>query len=449
MPINPKIFKAYDVRGRFPEEINEEVVYSLSRAFASFLRDKYPESRPSLILGRDGRLSSPQLYNAALRGAKDEGGEVISIGIVTTPLFGWSVSHKKADGGMMITASHNPKEFNGIKFVGRGAISIGESSGLKEISKFVLSNPTSDSRKGKVRDEDVISEYVDFVTKGVTLGPLRFVLDASNGTVAKLLEQVMERVGDRISFHRLNWEQDGNFTGHGPDPLAKGATDDAAAKIQEVRAHGGVVFDADADRIIFLNEKGKIIQADYITAFLASRYLAQHPGRKIVYDIPSSRIVHETIVSNEGVAVESRVGHSFVKEAMRKEKALFGGEHSGHYFYESMGYSWADMLPFLDVMAILSREKMPFSVLIKPFQKYVQSGEINLPISDWVSLKEKIKSEFKDARLSFLDGISIAYPSWWANVRLSQTEALVRVNVEAHTQVILNAKVALIKQVMS
>src|SRR3989344_557105 len=443
MLINPKIFKAYDIRGIYPAEINESQAYIIARAFIVFLRGKSGRTVPQVILGRDGRLSSPALTASVKQGLLDEGADILDIGLTTTPMFGWVVLSQGVDGGVMVTASHNPKEFNGMKFVERVVGSIGEGNGLKEIYSICESIPTAQKSSGILREASFIYQYAQFLASGFKFNPMRIVLDASNGTTSLVLGEVF-KLFPQVATHFLNLDLSGHFPAHGPDPLGPGALDEAATAVVENRFHMGVVFDADGDRVVFIDETGSSVHPDIISALLAQHLLKKKKKAKIVYTVPQSRIVRETILARGGFPVESRVGHFFVTEAMRREHAFLGTEHSGHYFFERMGYSWGGILALLEVMEIVSDLKIKFSSILKPFKKYFSSGEINMPLEIWDRVRGGLPAQFPHAHVSHLDGVTVEYPTWRFNARPSHTERKLRLNMEAVSEDLLKEKLGLV-----
>lgn len=448
MEVNRAIFKAYDVRGRFPNEINETQVYTIARAFILLLKSRPRHlSHPRIVIARDARLSSPLLIQAAIRGLMDEGAEVIDMAIATTPFFGWVVFYQQADGGVMITASHNAQEYNGMKFLASGGEAIGETNGLLDIYHLCGTASEAVKSQGMVVQRDFLLSYTEFLSHGFSFLPMRVVVDASNGCTPPVLYEVFQHF-PQVQVIRLNWNINGHFPAHGPDPLRPGATDQAGEAVRDKGAQVGAVFDADGDRVAFLDDRGFLIRPDLVTAFIASRLLKTHKMAKIIYNVPSSRTVKEVILENGGIPLESRVGHFFIKQLMRHERALFAGEHSGHYFFERMGYSWGAVFALLEILQILSTEKEKLSILLEPFRRYVPSGEVSIEGADWEFVKKRMMEVFPDAHFYYADGLSVEYPDWWCNIRTSHTESYLRLNMEAKTEELLEEKLALVKALL-
>lgn len=448
MVINFSIFKAYDIRGKAPDEINPEAGYAIGRAFVEFLRRRYGTTRPKIILSRDVRISSPEIAQETRRGFVEDGADVIDAGITTTPMHYWIVGHERADGGIMVTASHNPKEFNGLKLTGKEVEPIGAENGLREIQELMNGNQQiTNNNPGTAEEKKYFDEYARFIAGNFFIGAIKLAADASNGAAGLVLPSIFSHFPD-VKLIPLYFEPDGNFPNHEPNPLKEKACKDIASRVISERADLGVIFDADGDRVFFLDERGRRISGDIMTAVIASRILASSPGGTVVYSAPSSRIVHETIESSGGKAVMSRTGHYFIKRAMREHDAVFGGEHSGHFYFKKTFFSENAMLAVLEVLAMLSVKKVSLSELVKPFLKYVASGEINFPAAGWKSLKERIIREFPDARIDETDGFSIDLADWRANIRQSDTEHLTRLNVEAKDQTTLGGAVTCLSKII-
>ncbi len=462
MDINPAIFKAYDIRGVVPGEMNPEIGYRVGRAFVAFVRKRYGAARPKIILSRDVRISSPEIAKETCRGLVEAGAEVIDAGITTSPMHYWIIGSEGADGGIVVTASHNPKEFNGLKITGKGVEPLGAEDGLNEIRYLANDNQRiTNNKPGTVQEKNYLDTYVwsldrDFslgaardkslgvprpgsghVARDESLGAIKVVADASNGAVGLVLPRLFAPF-PRVTLIPLYFEPDGNFPNHEPNPLKEEVCRDLAARVVREHADLGVIFDGDGDRVFFLDEQGRRIPGDIMTAVIASHILASSLGSAVIYSAPSSRIVRETIESAGGKAVMSRTGHYFIKRAMRTHDAVFGGEHSGHFYFEQTCYAENSMLAMLEILALLSSKKVRLSELVKPFERYVTSGEINFPAGEWGALKERVIREFPSARMDETDGLTINLPDWRFNLRQSNTEHLTRLNIEAKDQATLD-----------
>ncbi len=432
MLINPKIFKEYDIRGIYPTEINGQVAYAVARAFVKFIVKTHGTEHPRLILSRDVRISSPEISSEVSRALVDEGALVIDTGITTSPMHCWIVGHESADGGIMVTASHNPKEHNGFKLTGKGVYSIGAEDGLREIGDLAAKPAAEPQSEGSVEKKNYASAYTDAVVKGFSFSPMNIAVDTSNGAAGFILTSIFLHFPN-IMVKALAPQPDGNFPNHGPDPQKEDAARDISRAIINDQLDLGAIFDADGDQIFFIDEQGAKLGGDVTTAIFASYILKSPQGRgaSIVYDASSSRIVKETIEASGGKAVLSRTGHTFVKRAMREHSALFGGEHSGHYYFRD-SYGFEDtILAMLMMMDIRSKEGQPLSKLASPFRKYFRSEEINFPFRDWSTVENIVKKEFEGVKTDSIDGLTIELPDWRFNLRPSNTEPLIRLNVEA------------------
>lgn len=445
MKINPGIFKAYDIRGIYPQEINEDTAYLIGRAFVKFLRKK----NPRIVIGQDNRLSSSALFKSLTKGIIDQGADVINIGLSTTPMLYFVVAQFKYDGGIEISASHNPAQYNGFKLVREKAIPISGESGIKEIKEMVLKGEFKEAEKGRIIKKEVLKNYINFNLKGINLNklkPLKIVIDTANGVVGILVPQIFKKVNGRV-FH-LYSKLDGHFPNHSPDPLKKENLEVLSNTIKRKKADLGAAFDGDGDRIIFLDEKGKIIPGDLITALLAKLILKENPGEKILYDVRSSNIVKEVIRENKGISLISRIGHSFIKEKMRNENIIFAGEFSGHYYYKSHYFFECPIFILLKILEVISQAQKPFSQIIKPFQKYFHSGEINFKVKEKEKILKKLEKKFKSGQILKIDGLRVNFKDWWFLVRPSNTEPVIRLVVEAKMRKLMKEKVRQIKSII-
>ena len=429
-----KLFKAYDVRGTTPDPLNAEVAYGIGRATAHFI------GADTLVVGRDARRSSPELCASLLRGIHDEGVSVIDLGLVSTPMVYCAVDQLGAGGGIMVTASHNPAEYNGFKICREHAIPIGEDSGLREIEALVPERQDAPRVSGNPTREsaDIRERYA---AQALSMGEraaeakLRVAIDCGNGMASAGLEPVLAQLP--IEVERLYFEPDGTFPNHEADPLKVENLADVSAEVRRTGADFGVAFDGDADRAVFVDEAGKPISSDLVTALLARRVLRRNPGGLVLYDLRSSRVVAEEIEAAGGVAAMSRVGHSFVKAQMRETGAVFGGELSGHFYFRFSPTLIADdaVAAFVALLDVLVEEKQPLSKLVDPLRRYSCSGEINRRVEDIDVVLEQIERESAGAPdILHLDGLRVGYEDWWFNLRPSNTEPVLRLNLEADTE---------------
>lgn len=453
MEVNPQIFKAYDIRGIYPEDLNEAMTYDIGRAFVNFLTKTSPKKTDGLkiIVGRDNRLSGSALYKALVRGLTEGGADVSDIGTVVTPLFYFSVVKHGGDGGVMITASHNPKEYNGLKLVSQKAVPVSENSGLGEIKSIIESTVSWPKKpRGKITllKNKVISDYLAFNLKGERINDwrnLKIVIDTANAVPGTVISVLSKELPCKI-IHLFK-KSDGSFPNHPPDPLKEENLKALQKEVLAQRADLGVALDGDGDRIFFVDEKGAALSTNLITAFLSQLILADNPGAKIIYDVRSSKIIAETVKKAGGVPVVWKIGHSFMKEKMRQDNILFGAELSGHYYHKNHYFCEA---PFFVLFSLLTEiSKKPLSELLKPYQKYFHSGEINFAAKDKSALMARIKSRYSDGQILGIDGLRVDYKDWWFLVRPSNTEPVLRLVVEADTKELLEQKkrelVALIK----
>jgi len=423
------LFKAYDIRGVVPDELDADKAYAIGRATAHFI------GQGPIAVGRDARVHSPSLTTALINGIRDEGIAVIDIGLVATPMLYFAVSSLDARAGVMVTASHNPGEYNGFKICREKAIPIGEASGLREIEALVGARSGVDKAesRGGLTTQDVTDGYVDHaLAVGGSCPPLKVAIDCGNGMASVGLEPILEKLP--IEVVRLHFEPDGSFPNHEADPLKVENLADVAAAIRREGADFGVAFDGDGDRAVFVDGNGEPVSADLATALIARHMLERTPGALVLYDLRSSRVVAEEVERAGGVARMCRVGHSFVKAQMREEEAIFAGELSGHLYFRFPGELIADdgtaaLVALLDVLAT---EGKSLADLVAPLRCYAASGEINRRVADVGHVLEEVGREHVSApEVSDLDGLFVRYPTWWFNLRPSNTEPVLRLNLEA------------------
>lgn len=438
MAINPDIFKAYDIRGVYPSEINEEAAYLVAKALVKFLNPK------SLVLARDMRPSSVPLYGAVFRAVKEAGVKIFDVGLSSTPMHTFIINRENADGGIMVTASHNPAKYNGMKLEGKFGVSIGEGSGMEEIKKMVLGGKIAEDKinsKPQIVKKNYLEEYINFLAgkfSGEDFSEISIAVDASNGMTGMILPAVFEKL--KIKYWPLYFKLDGNFPNHEANPIKAENLGDLCNLVSEKSASLGAIFDGDGDRVAFVDGRGRAVPIDFVLAALAKYFLKEKPGVKIVYGVSSSRIVKETIKENGGKALVCRTGHSFFRRLVRDEKAYFGCEKSGHCFFEDFFYADSAVFTMLNILRLIVRVGQKLEELVAPYEKYFQSGEMNFEVKDKVAAIKNFESYYRDGLPSHLDGLTVEYPDWWFNIRPSNTEPLVRLNVEANTPHLLEEK---------
>ena len=431
--LDPSVFKAYDVRGIYPSQLDEDGAYRIGRAYVEHFEPR------SIAVGRDMRVSSPSMATAAIEGAADGGADVLDIGLVGTEMVYHAVGELGLEGGICVTASHNPGEYTGLKIVRRGALPVGGDSGLEEVKAGAHAGFGPVERRGEVREENVWPGFVDKVLSFVdpaAIGSLRVVVDAANGMAGVMLPPVLERL-PQLDVVRCFFEPDGTFPNHEPNPLLPENREFIVTKTREEGADLGVAFDGDADRCFFVDDGGEFVPGDFVTALLAAAVLEREPGSKVIYDVRASRAVPETIERAGGVPVVNRVGHAFIKQRMRKEDATFAGEVSAHYYFRDFSQADSGVVPFLLMLELLSRRGQKLSEILAPLrERFFLTGEINTPVDDVPLKLQELKERYaaEGARVSHLDGISIDFDDWHFNVRPSNTEPLLRLNLEAFSR---------------
>jgi phosphomannomutase len=437
--LEPHVFKAYDVRGIYPSELDEEGAYAIGRAFV----EVFDPTR--IAVGHDMRVSSPSMAGAVIRGASEAGADVLELGLVGTEMVYFAVGELGLDGGIAVTASHNPKEYTGMKIVRSGALPVGGESGLLEIRDRALSGPdTAGQSPGQVQPYDIWERYVERVLSFVdpdAIAPLKVVIDAANGMAGAMLPPVLERL-PQLEVVRCFFEPDGTFPNHEPNPLLPENREFIVAKALEEQADLGVAFDGDADRCFFVDDSGEFVPGDFATALLAEAVLEKEPGAKIIYDVRASWAVPETIERNGGTALMNRVGHAYIKHRMREDDAAFGGEVSGHYYFRRFSQADSGVVPFLLMLELVSKKGRRLSEILRPFrERYFITGELNTPVPDVALKLQELKEHFgSEGRVSHMDGISVDAEDWHMNVRPSNTEPLLRLNLEARTPELMERK---------
>ena len=438
--LDPTVFKAYDVRGLHPTELDEDGAYAIGRGYV----EQFAPRR--IAVGRDMRLSSPAMAAALIEGAADGGADVLDLGLVGTEMVYFAVGELGLDGGACVTASHNPKDYTGMKIVRGGALPVGGESGLLEVRDRALAiGARSDglsARRGAVEAYDVWPAFVEKVLSFVdvdAMQPLKVVVDAANGMAGAMLPPVLERLPvEAVACH---FEPDGTFPNHEPNPLLPENREFIVRKTTEEGADLGVAYDGDGDRCFFVDDTGEFVPGDFVTALLAEAILEKEGGGKVIYDVRASRAVPETIERAGGEALVNRVGHAYIKHRMREEDAVFGGEVSAHYYFRDFSQADSGVVPFLLVLELLSKRGRRLSELLAPFrERFFITGELNTPVADVASKLRELEERYADGRISHLDGVSVDYDDWHFNVRPSNTEPLLRLNLEASSQQLMEAK---------
>jgi len=439
--LDPRVFKAYDVRGIYGAELDEEGAQAIGRAFVEVFEPK------QIAVGHDMRLSSPAMAEAVIAGATEAGAEVLELGLVGTEMVYFAVGELGLDGGVAVTASHNPKEYTGMKIVRAGALPVGGESGLLEIRDRALADSqgqTQGQTPGRVQTYDVWPAYVERVLSFVDVSairPLKVVIDAANGMAGAMLPPVLEHL-PQLEVVRCFFEPDGTFPNHEPNPLLPENREFIVRKTLDERADFGVAFDGDADRCFFVDDTGEFVPGDFATAIFAEAVLGKEPGAKVIYDVRASWAVPETIEGRGGVPLMNRVGHAFIKQRMREEGAAFAGEVSGHYYFRGFTQADSGVIPFLLMLERISTDGRKLSEILQPFrERYFITGELNTPVPDVDAKLHEIEERFgAQGRVSHLDGVSVDADDWHMNVRPSNTEPLLRLNLEARTPELMERK---------
>ncbi len=438
--LDPKVFKAYDVRGIYPSELDEDGAYAIGRAFVDVFETK------RIAVGHDMRVTSPSMAEAVIRGASEAGADVLELGLVGTEMVYFAVGELGLDGGVAVTASHNPKEYTGLKIVRGGALPVGGESGLLEIRDraMALSDTSQGLTPGHVERYDIWEQYVERVLSFVDLEaikPLKIVIDAANGMAGVMLPPVLERL-PQVEAVRCFFEPDGTFPNHAPNPLLPENREFIVRKTLEEAADFGAAFDGDADRCFFVDDSGEFVPGDFVTALFSELVLEKEPGAKIIYDVRASWAVPETIERAGGIPLMNRVGHAYIKHRMREEAATFGGEVSGHYYFRDFSQADSGVVPFLLMLELVSKRGQKLSEILRPFREtYFITGELNTPVPDVALKLQELEDRFdQEGRISHLDGVSVDAEDWHMNVRPSNTEPLLRLNLEARSKELMESK---------
>jgi phosphomannomutase len=429
------IFKAYDIRGIHGSEMDEETAYLIGRAFARVLaglRGKKP-AELRVGLGRDMRLTAPEMSRRLRDGLIDEGCSVLDAGMIATEMLYYLVGSRGLDGGAMVTASHNPKAYTGVKLVREEALAVSGDAGIGEVRATIEAGMPEPPGGGDVEALDVYEGFQELALATIdasVVKPLKVVVDGGNGMAGPMVGPLLERLG--LELETLYWVPDGEFPDHEPNPLLEENRRLIIDRVLEAGADLGIAWDGDADRCFFIDDSGTFVDGDFLTALLAKQVLAREPGATILYDPRASRAVPDTVAANGGTAKLSRVGHAFFKQAMREHGGTFGGEVSGHYYFREFWCADSGTLPALIVLELLSREERPLSQLVGELRsRYFISGEINSEVADQEAKMAEIAERYGNGEITRLDGVSVDYPDWHFNVRPSNTEPLLRLNLES------------------
>jgi len=439
--LDPNIFKAYDVRGVYPSEINEDAAHAIGAAFIAYLKAK------QIAVGRDMRVSSPALAAAFIDGATSQGADVVDYGMMPTDMLYFVVAADRLEGGVQITASHNPKQYNGMKMVRQEAFPLSGEAGISNIRDMIANDalPPPAPRRGQVTTKNALDAYVAHVMSFIDpsiVKPFNVVLDAGNGMAGLVAPRLFERLPCRTT--RLFFEIDGTFPNHEANPLIEENRRDIVERVIAEKADVGIAWDGDADRCFFITGAGEFVSGDFVTALLAEAFLMKHPGASIIYDLRASYAVRDMVAKYGGQALMNRVGHAFIKQRMRESNAIFGGEVTGHYYFRDNFYADNGFIPALLMLELMSKKGQSLHELLEPLaRRYFISGEINTKLAnmDLVPHKlDQIAAKYSDARQYTLDGLSVEYPEWHFNVRPSNTEPLLRLNLEATTPELMAQK---------
>jgi phosphomannomutase len=441
MNINPAIFKAYDIRGLYSGEINEDVAREIGRGFVTYLK------APRIGVSRDMRLSSPGIAAAFIDGARAQGATVIDYGMAPTDMMYFAVVRDGLEGGAQVTASHNPKQYNGIKMVRRGAEPLSGDAGLGDIRDMLANDtlPAPAAARGSLESRNVLPDYVEKVMSFIDpslIKPFNVVLDAGSGMAGLVAPELFNRLPCKTT--RLCFTIDGNFPTHEANPLIEENRRDITEEVVRQKADVGIAWDGDADRCFFLDGTGEFISGDFITALLAEAFLLKYPGGTVIYDLRASRAVKDTVERLGGTALMNRVGHAFIKQRMRQEDALFAGEVTGHYYFRDFYYADNGFIPALLILELMSKKGKSLRDLLQPLrERYFISGEINTKLASMDEVPARLaalEGRYKDATIARMDGVSVDYDDWHFNVRASNTEPLLRLNLEAATPQMMEKK---------
>jgi phosphomannomutase len=434
--IDESIFKAYDVRGIYPDQLDEGLAYKIGRALVKYLKPK------KVAVGRDMRLSSPSLLDKLTSGIIDGGADVVDIGLVSTDCLYFAVGRYGYDAGVMITASHNPPEYNGFKMCKKDAVPLSGESGIDQIKKLVLEDKFSSSPKsGKTKKVDLDDAYVEHILSFVNqnkIKPFKIVIDAGNGMAGKIIPKLFSQLPCRVI--PMFFELDGSFPHHLASPIEPQNIAPLRERVLKEKADLGAAFDGDADRMFLVDENANPLGGDMVTALVAKNLLKKEKGATILYNLICSKAVPEIIEKEGGRAVRTRVGHALIKPLMKHYNAVFGGEHSGHFYFRNNWFADSGLIALLVCLELISEENRPLSALVKSIDPYFRSGEINSRVENIPGKLKEIEDHYSQGKIDHLDGLTVDFGDWWFNLRPSNTEPLLRLNVEANSPVILDQK---------
>ena len=452
--MDASIFKAYDIRGTYPDQINEEAAWKIGYAGAQFLRSMltgYERGQANcqcICISRDMRTHSKKLSEALIEGMNATGANVIDIGMIDTPQMYFAINHLNTCGGIQVTASHNPAKYNGFKISGLHAKPIGIDTGLRDIEHLAMALlHTRGKQIGTITKLDLTEEYKKHVLKFLlpNLKKLKIAVDASNGMAGKMIDPVFGELP--IEIVRLNFEHKGTFK-HEPNPLIEENLRELKEAVKKEKCDFGICFDGDADRMMIVDENSNNISCDLITALLAPYFLKIAPGAAIVFDLRSSLVVAEEILKAGGTPRRERVGHAYMKKALRDSHGIFGGELSGHFYYRDNFYADSALITVVHILNIISSANMPISKLIEPLRRYYSSGEINFKVEDKLQKMLELEKKYRTGQIDHLDGVTVRFKEWWFNCRPSNTEPLLRLNLEAKTKDLLEEKLKEVTDVL-
>lgn len=439
----PDPFKAYDIRGLYPQELNESLAYQIGNATAQVLK----LAGKRYTVGRDMRVSGPMLKAAVVKGLVDAGVHVVDVGMVSTPAVTFSMHHLETEGGIQVTASHNPAPYGGIKITGPGFKPIGGGTGMEEIEAIARAARIVKVPGGSVTEVVTLDAYAVYLAKlWAPKRKLKIVIDGGNGIIGTLFQHLLPKLGN-VEVVAMNFDPDGRFPIHEANPLKLENLKDLRARVKAEKADFGAAFDGDGDRCALVDETGEFISCDLTTALLAKYFLAKEPGATIAYDLRSSKVVAEYAASLGGKAVETRVGHSFIKQTLKAEHAVFAGELSGHYYFRDFWNADSGLYAFI-LLANIASETAKLSELVKPLRKYFHTGEINFKVADAAAVFAKAKA-LPGGKVQELDGVTVRFADWWFNLRASNTEPVVRLNLEADSAALRDAKLAEITKLIT
>ncbi|MEC7726762.1 MAG: phosphomannomutase/phosphoglucomutase [Planctomycetota bacterium] len=437
------IFKAYDIRGTYPDQINADNAFRIGAAMVKFLNAK------RLVVGRDMRTMAPEIQDAVIEGMMSQGCDVVDIGLASTPMVYFAIGKIACDGGMAVTASHNPKQYIGFKMCRGEARPLSGDTGIKDIEQLVVAGDLAPAAaKGKREQVDLMDDWCKHIAgfaKGIR--PMKICVDYANGMGANESPKIFAQIPG-LEIVPMYDELDGTFPNHEANPLKESNLDVLREAVKRHGATMGLSFDGDADRCAFVDEDGRTVLADLITVILSRGFLERHPGKGIIYDLRSSKVLPEEVARLGGRPVRERVGHSFMKETMRKEDCIGGGELSGHFYFAENFYTDCGVLAAIEVLNQLSKEGRSLKTAADELRKYHGTGEVNFKVEDKAAMMKAVEARFSDGEIDFLDGITVTYPDWWANVRPSNTEPFLRMCLEADTPELLAEKRAALIEVL-